>query len=493
MLTALIAWDGGGAAPVLRHLYAGPVLWAALEAGAGRGSLMGLMAGLLQAPRVLPAIEALGITSETVDGLVSLVAPVALGAVVGHLCDRSRAGAARLAALLDVQRAVAQDDSLEVSLPRVAGRIRAALGASAVGLVIGDGPERLIAVSPPGAARVDPRSAAAWAHRTGGTVEVRDLETDPRFDVRRRLGPAPVRGLVIPLRAGGAPVGALALQWIGDPVAHTRLAAEELAVHLGSVVDNARLTIRQRGFAKELEDKVSAATRRLLELDRAKSEFLSVVSHELRTPLTALQGFSELMLTRAVPPARAERFLGHLHTEAQRLGRIVGELLDISRIESGHAQSLRRDTVSLDELIEANVELFAAEHTRHRFQWGCAARPCRVTGDRDALDRVIKNLISNAVKYSPRGGVVRVRAARAPEDPGMVELTVEDEGVGIPADALPRIWDKYMRVPDPETASARGLGLGLSLVRSLVEAQGGTVAAESEPGRGSRFRVLVPG
>jgi len=478
---------------VLRHLYAAPVLWAALETGAGRGSLMGLMAGLLQAPRVLPAIETVGITSETVDGLVSLVAPVALGAVVGRLRDRSRAGAAQLAALLDVQRTMAQHPSLEASLPRVAERIRAALGASAVGLVIGDGDDRLVAVSPPETASPDPRSVAAWAHRTGEAVAVRDLETDARFAARRRLGPAPVRGLVIPLRAGGAPVGALALQWTGDPAAHTRLAADELAVHLASVVDNARLTIRQRGFARELEDKVSAATCRLRELDRAKSEFLSVVSHELRTPLTALQGFSELLLTRAVPPARAERFLGHLHAEARRLGRIVGELLDVSRIESGQAHALRRDSVSLDELIEANLELFAAEHTRHRFEWGCVARPCRVTGDRDALDRVIKNLVSNAVKYSPRGGRVRVGAGPAPHDPGMVELIVEDEGVGIPAEALPRIWDKYVRIPDPETASARGLGLGLSLVRSLVEAHGGKVDADSEPGRGSRFRVLVPG
>jgi signal transduction histidine kinase len=296
---------------------------------------------------------------------------------------------------------------------------------------------------------------------------------------------------VLPLGTGGERFGALALQWTGDASAATRLAAEELAVHLGLVIDNARLTLRQRGFARELEDKVSAATERLREIDRAKSEFLSVVSHELRTPLTALQGFSELLLTRAVPPERAERFLRHLHTEARRLGRIVGELLDLSRIETGRAQVLRRDAVSLDELIEANVDLFAAEHARHRFEW-TPGRSCRITGDRDALDRVLKNLMSNAVKYSPRGGTVRITAGPAPDSPGMVELAVEDEGIGIPAEALPRIWDKYVRVPSPETASARGLGLGLSLVRSLAEAHGGRVDVESQPGKGSRFRVVLP-
>jgi signal transduction histidine kinase len=106
---------------------------------------------------------------------------------------------------------------------------------------------------------------------------------------------------------------------------------------------------------------------------------------------------------------------------------------------------------------------------------------------------MMKNLLSNAVKYSPRGGRVDVSAGRAPDDPGMVEVAVEDEGVGIPAEQLARIFDKYVRVPHPETAAARGLGLGLSLVKALAEAHGGRVEVESLPGKGSRFRLLLPG
>ena len=478
---------------MLRHLYVTPALWAALASGGGRGCLVGLVAGLLQAPRVLPGIEAVGLTSETVDGLVSLIAPIALGGVVGRLRDRSRAGAAQLAALLDVQRAMAAEGPLEARLGRVAEGLRAALGADAVGLIVADAAGPPVVVSLPAAVALHPCSAAAWVHRSGEGISVCDIGSDARFALDGRAGPSPQRGLVLPLGAGDARFGALALQWTGDLTPATRLAAEELAVHLGLVIDNARLALRQRGFARELEDKVAAATERLREIDRAKSEFLSVVSHELRTPLTALQGFSELLLTRAVPPARAERFLRHLHTEARRLGRIVGELLDLSRIESGRAQALRREAVALDELIEANVELFAAEHARHRFEWTPGPQPARITGDRDALDRVLKNLMSNAVKYSPRGGAVRISAGPAPDAVGMVEVAVEDEGIGIPADALPRIWDKYVRVASPETASARGLGLGLSLVRSLVEAHGGRVDVESRPGHGSRFRVVLPG
>ena len=106
---------------------------------------------------------------------------------------------------------------------------------------------------------------------------------------------------------------------------------------------------------------------------------------------------------------------------------------------------------------------------------------------------MLKNLLSNAVKYSPRGGQVCVSACPAPDQPGMVEVAVEDDGVGIPAEQLPRIFDKYVRVPHPETAAARGLGLGLSLVKALAEAHGGRVEVESLPGKGSRFRVLLPG
>lgn len=176
--------------------------------------------------------------------------------------------------------------------------------------------------------------------------------------------------------------------------------------------------------------------------------------------------------------------------EAQRLGRIVADLLDLSRIEAGRALELRRERLDLVELVERNVEIFASQHPRHRFEGQVASELPPVWADRDALDRMLKNLLSNAVKYSPRGG--RVRVAASVDRPGRVELVVEDDGVGIAAEALPRIFDRYVRIPHPETAAAKGLGLGLHLVRSLAEAHGGAVEVESLPGKGSRFRVLLP-
>jgi signal transduction histidine kinase len=123
---------------------------------------------------------------------------------------------------------------------------------------------------------------------------------------------------------------------------------------------------RSAGGAAESSRKIEAATSRLRELDQAKTDFLSVVSHELRTPLTALQGFSELLLRSALPPEKAHRCLVYLHTEACTLGRIVGELLDLSRIEAGRALELHPETVDLDALLERNIELFATEHRQHR-------------------------------------------------------------------------------------------------------------------------------
>jgi signal transduction histidine kinase len=321
-------------------------------------------------------------------------------------------------------------------------------------------------------------------------VRSRDLDGDPRLALDDAHSPAPRRAVALPLDSMGGLGGVLAVEWRGEVREATAAAADEMALHLALGLENARLALRQRHFAAELEDKVNAATRRLREVDHAKSEFISVVSHELRTPITALEGFSELLLTRPLAPERARRFLGHIHAESRRLGRIVAELLDLSRLEVGAAPVLKREPVDLAAHAERQIELFAGVHTAHRFQWARDGALPLVRADADAVDRMLGNLLSNAVKYSPRGGTVRVEA-RALEG-GAVEVAVADEGVGIPVEALPRVFDKYVRIPNPETTSVRGLGLGLSLVRSLAEAHGGRIEVSSTEGKGSCFRLVLP-
>jgi len=451
--------------PALQNVYLAPVLWAALTRGTLGGVLAGLVAGLVQSLSIFPFIELVGLSWPALGGVLALSTPLTLGLTVGRLVDRDRGRGAQLDALLSIQRSLADSALLTERLATVAELTRAALEVDRVRLVLETGHDASVAASAPQSYRPAERVPSA--------------------------GATPCRRLVLGLDAGQGPVGALIIERDGDLPMATRGLADALALHLSLALENARLTERQRHFAQELEEKIAGATRRLRELDQAKNEFLSIASHELRTPLTALQGFSELLLTRDVPPERARRYLGHLHTESQRLGRIVGDLLDLSRIESGRGPTLERVSVDLGAMIEANVEIFASQHPRHQFEWKGRKLPA-LCADRDAVDRMLKNLLSNAIKYSPRGGRVRVEAGPAADKPEMVEFTVEDDGVGIPAEALPRIFDAYVRIANPETAAAPGLGLGLSLVRGLAHAHGGSVEVESLPGKGSRFRVLLP-
>ncbi|HEY7204010.1 MAG TPA: ATP-binding protein [Methylomirabilota bacterium] len=491
-VAATMALTGQGSDSVLRHLYLLPTVWAALGRGAIGGGLAGALAGLLHAPFALPAVERAGLTSHTLDGLLSLVLPVLAGLLVGRLVDGSRARSARLGAVLAIQRRLDGQGPLEGALRDVAEIVRRALQARRVAVLVGPDIRGARLASVPTGTLVDDDCAAAFTLARGQAVASRDLCTDPRVRAEEPPGPSPRPGVTLPLTSGAGVVGAIAVEWTGELPRAGQASASELAVHVGLAVENARLTLRQERFAEELSEKVAAATARLRELDQAKTEFLSVVSHELRTPLTALQGFSELLLRSSLPPEKARRCLVYLHTEACTLGRIVGELLDLSRIETGRPLELRPEPVDLDALLERNVELFAAEHRGHRFRWTTSTRGAAVQADPDALDRMMKNLLSNAVKYSPRGGRVDVSACPAPDEPGMVEVAVEDDGVGIPAEQLPRIFDRYVRVAHPETVAARGLGLGLSLVKALAEAHGGRVEVESLPGKGSRFRLLLP-
>jgi signal transduction histidine kinase len=319
------------------------------------------------------------------------------------------------------------------------------------------------------------------------------LETGASEFVRIGGGGAGGRGVLsrrafaAPLVASGQTIGVLAIERKGEIPAEERAALEALGAQMGLALENARLASRQRHFAAELADRVSAARRELEELDRAKSAFVAIASHELRTPLTALQGFSELLATRQLPSNEVNRLGAIMRREARRLGRIVSDLLDLSRIERGLDPALCRIPLAVEPTVVATVDLFRQGAT-HPIAITCEPALPKIDADPDALERVLTNLISNAVKYSPAGSVVRVGArARA----GGVAIDVADSGRGIPAEALGRIFEPYYRVPDAAGA-ARGTGIGLAVVKALVEAHGGAVEVESAPTLGTRVTVLLP-
>jgi two-component system sensor histidine kinase KdpD len=447
---------------------------AALRYGVG-GVLAALAAVLLFAPFVLPALERDGPTPMVLEGLLTFALLLGVGVLSAALAGGARRQRARYETLATVQRALDGDTPLDLALARLRACLQARLDAS-VGLVLHDGTRQVVA----GGATVARGSAVARVLASGAPLFV------PHGD-----GPGLLRRcFVAPLAGRGGVVGALAVERAGDIPADERRWLPVLAAHVSLTLENARLAARQRRFADELAEKVTAATRHVVEMDRMKSEFVAIASHELRTPLTALQGFSELLVLRRFTPAELARIGAIMSAETERLGRIVSDFLDLARLERGLAPSLRLTRVDAAALVGAAVEVLRRARTTHEIEIDCPQTLPPLDADPDALDRVVKNLVSNAVKYSPAGSRVRV-AARAHAGPPAVEITVEDEGPGIAEADRTRIFEPYYRTA-AGARTAGGAGLGLAVVKSLVDAHGGTIRADNVAPHGTRMTLVLP-
>ena len=234
------------------------------------------------------------------------------------------------------------------------------------------------------------------------------------------------------------------------------------------------------------------------EADRVKNEFISVVSHELRTPLTSILGYTELLLERQFAPQEQREFVKTVYDEANHLSTIVEDLLGVTRLEAG-TMRLNQWIVSTRQLITELMAQIQIQLTgRHRLVIDVPQQISPVYVDRDKVKQVLFNLLTNAVKYSPRGGEIVLSAKEAtvlPDDhpPGdFLLFSIADQGIGIPAEDLPHIWERFYRVDNSNTRRIGGAGLGLSIVKGLVELHGGRIWAESEAGRGSVFLLTLP-
>jgi signal transduction histidine kinase len=236
----------------------------------------------------------------------------------------------------------------------------------------------------------------------------------------------------------------------------------------------------------ELSELFNTMLDRINGLIGAMGESIDNVAHDLRTPIARLRGIAERAL-QSGDPAEQREALADCLEEADRILSILNTLMDISEAETGVLQ-LRREPVPLRALLAEVVELY--EDVAEARKTTVTVDPgdeVIVEGARDRLRQVFANLLDNAIKYSPEGGRVQITIGRE-GDSAVVAIT--DTGAGIAAEHLPRIWERLYRA-DP-SRSERGLGLGLSLVKAFVSAHGGTVEAESEPGRGSTFTVRLP-
>lgn len=234
-------------------------------------------------------------------------------------------------------------------------------------------------------------------------------------------------------------------------------------------------------------------TEQLAELDRLKAEFISIASHELKTPLSVIRGYVSLLLEgiygNVAEPQRKP--LESVIEQTDRLGRLVQQLLEISRFEAGGGRIELRP-VDLHELLAGLASSFEVLAIQNQIDFRLETTenlPDTVVGDPERLNEVVGNLLSNAFKFTPRGGKIRLRAGAGN---GEVMIEVADTGIGVPADKLPRIFEKFYQIENEAQPRSVGSGLGLAIAREIVEAHGGTIAAESQLGRGTTFRVVLP-
>lgn len=226
-------------------------------------------------------------------------------------------------------------------------------------------------------------------------------------------------------------------------------------------------------------------------LERMRSEFVANVSHELKTPITAVKGFAETLLGGAVKDEETTRtFLQIIYDESERLNRLIGDILELSKIESRRVP-LIFSPVELDSFISKTFRVLESEANQKGIQLHCKMEPgLFVEADEDRLRQIMMNLLSNGINYTPEGGSVSVIIDEPDND--HIRIVIKDTGIGIPKKDLPRIFERFYRVDKARSRSSGGTGLGLSIVKHLVELHKGTISVESNAEVGSTFIIELP-
>jgi two-component system phosphate regulon sensor histidine kinase PhoR len=245
------------------------------------------------------------------------------------------------------------------------------------------------------------------------------------------------------------------------------------------------LSSEERGSVAVFQDVTE-----LRRLEKVRTEFVANVSHELRTPITAIRGYAETLREGALSdPVHAPGMVEVIHRQAERLSALVEDLLELSRLESGEL-ALEREAVNLLAAVRRALEPVRQRASSKDIRFEVLIPPALVAqGDERAVEQVLLNLLDNAVKYTPAGGVVRVEGG-VEED--RVAVSVKDTGAGIDEKHLPRLFERFYRVDKGRSREMGGTGLGLSIVKHLAVAMRGDVRVSSRPGEGSTFTVVLP-
>ncbi len=279
----------------------------------------------------------------------------------------------------------------------------------------------------------------------------------------------------VPLRAQDQSVGVMMLS-------STHLLSEREDEFLLSIGQHLGVAIAQARLAEQTRE-----IQVLREMDRLRAEWIANVSHELRTPLGLIKLFTTALLHQSLDPTEHKDFLNDIDEETDKLTHIVDNLLDLSRLQSGRLH-LERHAIELGELTQTIVGRLRT-HTPHHTIELDFPNTLIALADTRRIEQVLRNLLSNAVKYSPEGGIITVRGRKGN---GQAIIQVNDEGIGIPAHDLEKIFERFYRVRDARTQSVDGVGVGLAVCRGIVQAHDGEIWAESVPGHGSTFTFTLP-
>jgi len=318
----------------------------------------------------------------------------------------------------------------------------------------------------------------AWHHGDASRGSLFDLLDCPASVLSPEV--RDIAAVCVPLIARGQIGGVLVIARQSAPYLSTDLAvAQELARRLAIALDNARLyQLSQEAL-------------------RARDQFLSFASHDLKNPLTAIKGTTQILQRRAsrLENGNAERFtsgLANIDAAATRMTSMIGELLDVARLQMGQTLSLDRQPTDLVALTNGLVAQHRQMTARHRITVESTASVLIGEWDGPRLERVLDNLLSNATKYSPEGGAVQVTIDREQDNGGAwAVLRISDQGIGIPAADLPHVFESFRRAKNA-LSSRPGVGLGLAGSRQIVILHGGQILVESREGEGSTFTVRLP-
>lgn len=444
--------------------------------------------------RPVPAIVALLPAADAplpvaLRGVAAQVLPAAgltpgVLAVVIRSAVRAQRAEQHIDLLADASRALAASHDVYTNLAQLAGRVVGSFADWCAIDVIEDGGHltRIALAATQAAARMTESyqpTAVLAAGQTQFYPDVAAASADALTDAQRaalqQINEAAL--ISVPLRARAQTLGALTLARHSSALPYTeadRATAEELARRVAMAVDNGHLY-------RTAQDAI-----------RSRDVFLSVAAHDLKTPLTTLLGYATLLQRRlqngTVQPERDARAIDNMVTQAKRLSTLLNTLLDLSRMPH-NAVKLDQHACDFAALIQRVVDQTRATAPGHTLDLDVPGEPILVFGDAERLELVVRNLVQNAIQHSPPGGAISVRLTHTADQS---QFAVQDQGIGIPRDVLPRIFSRFNRAADANVYTVTSMGIGLYIVKQIVELHGGAVGVQSAEGQGSTFTVTLP-